>query len=55
VAIAPLAGSNGVTDLGHALAYANANGGLGSLSLVDGTEAFNANAVLGLPGLPIGG
>jgi hypothetical protein len=55
VAVAPLAGSNGVTDLDMALAYANANGGLGSLSLVDGTVPFNANAVLGLPGLPIGG
>ncbi len=54
VAIAPIAGSNGVTDLDMALAYASANGGLGSLSLVDGDIAFNANAVLGLPGLPIG-
>ena len=54
VAIAPLAGSNGVSDLDKVLAYANAHGGVGSLSVVDGTEAFNANAVLGLPGLPIG-
>jgi hypothetical protein len=54
VAIAPLAGSNGVSDLDMVLAYANANGGLGSLSLVNGDIAFNANAVAGLPGLPIG-
>lgn len=55
VAIAPLTGSNGVTDLDMALDYARAHGGLGSLSVVDGTEPFSANSVLGLPGLPIGG
>ena len=55
VAVAPVAGSNGVTDLDMALAYANANGGLGSLSLVDGTEPFSANSVLVRPALPIGG
>ena len=55
VAVAPFPGSNGVTDLDMALDYANAHGGIGSLSLVDGTEAFSANAVLGLPGLPVGG
>jgi S1-C subfamily serine protease len=54
VAIAPVAGSNGVSDLDMVLDYANANGGLGSLSVVDGSEGFNANTVLGLPGLPIG-
>ena len=35
LAIAPLAGSNGVTDLGKALAYANDKGGMG-VSLVNG-------------------
>ena len=55
VALAPAAGSNGVTDLDMALDYANNHGGIGSLSLVDGTEAFSASSVLGLPGLPIGG
>jgi hypothetical protein len=55
VAIAPLAGSNGVSDLDKVLAYANANGGLGSLSLVNGDIGFNANALVpGLPGLPVG-
>jgi hypothetical protein len=47
--IAPLAGANGVTDLGRALDYANAYGGLGSLSLADGTEPFSGS-VLSLVG-----
>ena len=55
VAVAPIAGSNGVSDVDKVLAYANAKGGLGTLSLVDGTQPFHANTVLGLPGLPIGG
>lgn len=38
VALAPLAGSNGVSDLAKALAYANA--GSGSYSLATGTEPF---------------
>jgi hypothetical protein len=49
VQLAPLAGSNGVGDLGRELAYARAHGFPG-LQLVPGTEAFNAdvvNAVLG--------
>jgi hypothetical protein len=55
VAVAPLPLSNGVTDIDRALAYASANGGLGSLSLIDGTEAFDAGALVpGLPGLPFG-
>lgn len=41
LSIAPLAGSNNATDVGKALAYANAHGGLGPLTLVEGTEAFN--------------
>ena len=39
VAIAPLAGSNGVGDVGKELAYANSTGGLG-VTLAPGTEAF---------------
>jgi hypothetical protein len=40
VAIAPLAGSNGVGDLSKELAYAQSNSGLSGLSLVKGTEPF---------------
>ncbi|MPZ65365.1 MAG: serine protease [Pseudonocardiaceae bacterium] len=40
LAIAPLPGSNGVTDLAMALDYANTHGGLGEVSLVEGTEPF---------------
>jgi hypothetical protein len=40
LAIAPLAGSNGVGDLGHELAYAQQHGGISGLSLVPGTEPF---------------
>ena len=39
VAIAPLAGSNGVGDLAKEVAYANSHGVAG-LALVPGTEAF---------------
>ena len=48
VAIAPLAGSNGVSDLAHQLAYARANG-FPDLQLVPGTEPFQPG--LGLLGL----
>ncbi len=41
VALAPLAGSNGVGDLGKELAYAQASSGISGLDLVDGTEPFN--------------
>ena len=41
VAIAPLAGSNGVGDLAKELAYAQAGSGLSGLSLVNGTEPFS--------------
>ena len=41
LAIAPLAGSNGVGDLAHELAYAQANGGIAGLRLVRGTEPFS--------------
>ncbi|MPZ60005.1 MAG: hypothetical protein GEU93_01660 [Propionibacteriales bacterium] len=39
--IAPLVGSNGVGDLAHELAYAQANSGLSGLRLVPGTEPFS--------------
>lgn len=41
LAIAPLAGSNGVGDLAHELAYAQAYGGIAGLTLTPGTEAFS--------------
>ncbi|EON24746.1 MULTISPECIES: hypothetical protein [Nocardioides] len=41
LAIAPLAGSNGVGDLNHELTYAQQNGGIAGLSLVPGTEPFS--------------
>ena len=41
LAIAPLAGSNGVGDIAHELAYAQANGGIAGLRLVPGTEPFS--------------
>jgi len=41
LAIAPLAGSNGVSDLAHELAYAQQNGGISGLALVPGTEPFS--------------
>jgi hypothetical protein len=40
VAIAPLAGSNGVGDLGKEIAYARAHG-LSGLTVVEGTEPFS--------------
>jgi hypothetical protein len=40
LALAPLAGSNGVGDLSHELTYAQANGGIAGLALVPGTEPF---------------
>jgi hypothetical protein len=43
--IAPLAGTNGVGDLGKELAYAQANGGFAGLQLVPGTEAFKPDLV----------
>jgi hypothetical protein len=42
VAIAPVAGSNGVGDLRHELAFARAHSGLAGLRLVRGTEAFSS-------------
>jgi hypothetical protein len=40
LALAPLAGSNGVGDLSRELAYLNAYGGLGAVTLAFGTEPF---------------
>ena len=37
---------NGVGDLGLELAYANAHGGLGTVTLVKGTTPFNPNVTL---------
>ena len=44
VAIAPLAGSNGVGDLSRELAYAHAHG-LSDLAVVNGTEPFTTDIV----------
>jgi hypothetical protein len=44
VAIAPLAGSNGVGNVGKELAYAQAHGFAG-LTLVNGTEPFSSSAL----------
>jgi hypothetical protein len=41
LALAPLAGSNGVGDLAHELAYAQAHGSIAGLRLVPGTEPFS--------------
>ncbi len=40
LAIAPLAGSNGVGDYNHELAFAKAHSGIGGLALALGTEPF---------------
>jgi hypothetical protein len=41
LALAPLAGSNGVGDLGRELGYAQQHGGIAGLQLVPGTEPFS--------------
>ena len=41
LALAPLAGSNGVGDLAHELGYAQATSGIAGLRLVPGTEPFS--------------
>jgi hypothetical protein len=48
--LAPLAGSNGVTDLAIALDYARRHGGVNP-QLANGTEPFSSGALL--PGLPL--
>jgi hypothetical protein len=47
--LAPLPASNGVIDLAHALQYARANGDVGDVELVLGTEPFNSGPAAGLP------
>jgi hypothetical protein len=49
VALAPLAGSNGVGDLANELTYLHGHTSFGGVQLVNGTEAFNGGK------LPIGG
>ena len=48
--IAPLAGSNGVGDLGKELAYMHAHSSFGGVNLVPGTEAFNGSLVNAIAG-----
>jgi hypothetical protein len=43
--VLPLAGTNGVGDLGKELAYARNQGGFSGLSLVRGTEPWRPNLV----------
>jgi hypothetical protein len=43
--LAPLAGSNGVGDLGRELVYLRANSGFGAMQLAPGTEPFKPNLV----------
>jgi hypothetical protein len=45
VELAPLAGSNGVGDLAHELAYLNSHTSM-NVSLATGTEPFNANRLI---------
>ncbi|WP_433557219.1 serine protease [Pseudonocardia xinjiangensis] len=59
--LAPLPVSNGVSDLAHDLQYANANGGLGDIQLVPGTQPFtpappgiSATTLAGPAGPPVG-
>lgn len=49
VAIAPLAGSNGVGDLAHEVDYLHAHTSFTGVQLVNGTEPFNGGKV------PVGG
>jgi hypothetical protein len=49
VAIAPLAGSNGVGDLANELSYLHAHSSFTGVQLANGTEAFNGTK------LPVGG
>jgi hypothetical protein len=45
VAIAPLAASNGVGDIGNEIAYMHANSSFSGVNLVPGTEPFNPDLV----------
>jgi hypothetical protein len=50
--IAPVAGSNGVGDVGRELAYAQAHSGISGLTLANGTVPFSSGSVgAGLPAL----
>ena len=49
--LAPLPGSNGVTSLHRALNYADRHGGIGDISLVDGTDDFSGSLLSVLGGL----
>lgn len=51
LAIAPLAGSNGVTSIDPALAYANEHGGLGTVTLEDGDVEFSGSLLSVLGGI----
>jgi hypothetical protein len=51
LALAPYAGSNGVTSIDQALNYANQHGQIGTVTLVDGTDAFTGNLLSVLGGL----
>lgn len=53
VQIAPVAGSNGVGDVGKEVAYMRAHSSFSNLQIVLGTQPFNANASFGLPALPL--
>jgi hypothetical protein len=46
--LAPVAGSNGVGDIGRELAYAQVHSGIAGLTLANGTEPFSSGT-LGLP------
>jgi hypothetical protein len=48
--IAPLAGSNGVGDIGREIGYLRAQGGFPSIQLVPGTEPFNGNLLEAIQG-----
>src|SRR3954452_9513766 len=48
VQIAPLAGSNGVGDVGRELAYAQANSGISGLTLAKATMPYNPGKMLGV-------
>jgi hypothetical protein len=50
VAIAPLAGSNGVGDLRHELDYLHAHTSFGGVSVVNGTEPFNGDLLTAIGG-----
>ena len=43
LAIAPLAGSNGVGDVNHEINYMHAHSSFASVQLAPGTVAFNGN------------